>query len=130
MKKNRVVFVLGDQIRAARYAQRITMASMAAEIGITPAGLRLIEQDKSDPVFSTVVALAARLGLSLDALAARKDCDGPEPLLTLQPGAHIIVRGTQWNDGDYTVVGPGPEGLVVSPLASQQRQDVSPHVIA
>ena len=80
MKKNRVVFVLGDQIRAPRRAQRITMVSMAAELGITSAGLRLIEDNRSDPAFSTVVALAERLGLSLDALAARRDCETPETL--------------------------------------------------
>lgn len=74
MKKERCIYVLGDQVRAARRAQRITMVSMATELGITPAGLRLIEDNRSDPAFSTVVALGKRLGLSLDALAERRDC--------------------------------------------------------
>ena len=73
MRKDRWIYVLGDQIRTARRAQHIGQAVLAADVGITPMGLRLIEYNQSDPAWSTVVELAHRLGLSLDALAARRE---------------------------------------------------------
>ena len=95
MKKNRCVFVLGNQVRAARRAQHIEQSALAAEVGITTAGLRLIEYNQSDPAFSTVAALAKRLGLSLDALAERRDAGQIEASI---PGVRCVrcqdERGT------------------------------------
>lgn len=61
---------LGAQLRRARGDLSIT--EVAATAGVSPETLRKIETGRlATPSFATVAAVAASLGLSLDALAAQ-----------------------------------------------------------
>ncbi|QJU53360.1 helix-turn-helix transcriptional regulator [Herbiconiux sp. KACC 21604] len=60
---------LGELLRAARVGR--TLAEVATDAGISPETLRKIETGRlPSPAFGVIAALAATLGLSLDALAA------------------------------------------------------------
>lgn len=61
---------LGEILREARERAGLTQSDLARRVGIAPNHLvRLESGEKVDPRWSTVVRLAAALGLSLDAIA-------------------------------------------------------------
>ncbi|ROR65151.1 helix-turn-helix domain-containing protein [Agrococcus jenensis] len=68
---------LGAVLRRARGDR--TMLSVALDAGVSPETLRKIEAGRvATPAFSTVAAIAAVLGLSLDAVWADIDAHGRE----------------------------------------------------
>jgi transcriptional regulator with XRE-family HTH domain len=57
-----------QRIRAARTAKGLSLRELARRVGVSASLLSQIENGKSDPSVSTLYALVAELGLSLDAL--------------------------------------------------------------
>ena len=67
------------QIRSARMSNGLSLRELGRRTGVTASLLSQIENGKSDPSVSTLSALVAELGLSLDALLRP---DGDDPLDT------------------------------------------------
>jgi transcriptional regulator with XRE-family HTH domain len=61
---------LGPMLREARLRAGLKRADLARRAGIDPGYLMRIENGKHDPPFSTVVRLAAAVGLSLDRITS------------------------------------------------------------
>ncbi|WBB60025.1 helix-turn-helix transcriptional regulator [Streptomyces sp. WMMC500] len=75
----------GALLRAARGER--SMTDVAAAAGISAETLRKIETGRAPtPAFFTIAALAATLGVSLDALAGA--CTAPEPEATADSTVH------------------------------------------
>ena len=55
------------------------------------------------------------------ALLRKRIMEARKALQAIQPGAHITLTGTNFHDGEYRVVGPGPGGLVVEPLLAKEE---------
>lgn len=62
---------LGQRIRAAREARRLSQVALAAAAGISQGYLSQLEQDEREPTLSIAARLACALELSLDDLAAK-----------------------------------------------------------
>lgn len=62
---------LGQRIRAAREARRLSQVALAAAAGISQGYLSQLEQDEREPTLSIAARLAGALELSLDHLAAK-----------------------------------------------------------
>jgi transcriptional regulator with XRE-family HTH domain/quercetin dioxygenase-like cupin family protein len=56
------------QLRAARTTQHLSLRELAKRVGVSASLLSQVENGKSDPSVSTLYALVAELGLSLDTL--------------------------------------------------------------
>lgn len=61
---------LGEQIVKARAGRRKTLRGLAAEVGVSPALLSLVEQGKHEPQRELIVTLATVLGEDADAWCA------------------------------------------------------------
>lgn len=60
---------LGEHIRIARTRYGMSQADLARKVGISKTAMNDIERGRTmDPKWSTVVAIAARLGLKLESL--------------------------------------------------------------
>lgn len=64
---------LGAAIRAAREDAGITQEAAAHEAGVTVGTWSQLERGKSDPRFSTLVAVAAALGIKTSELVRRAE---------------------------------------------------------
>lgn len=62
---------LGQDIAASRHQAHKTLRQVAADIGVSPALLSLIERGKQKPSAQTVVKLAATLGGDADLWCAK-----------------------------------------------------------
>src|SRR5690606_34258644 len=56
---------LGERIRTARKAARLTQTDLARQLGLTPQSVQQWEQDQSEPRRKRMVDLAAALGVSV-----------------------------------------------------------------
>lgn len=63
-------FTLGRRLNAVRKARRLTLAQVAAAVGVAPSQLSLIENGKREARLATIQALAKLYGVSLDDLLA------------------------------------------------------------
>ena len=67
--------LFGARIRRERKRQELTYAQLAARSGVrSPTTLKRIEAGGAEPGLFKAAAIAAALGLSLDALLAPPDC--------------------------------------------------------
>jgi quercetin dioxygenase-like cupin family protein/DNA-binding XRE family transcriptional regulator len=59
---------MGPALRAARLRQKLSLRSVAADIGVSASLLSQVETGKTQPSVSTFYALVTRLGISVDQL--------------------------------------------------------------
>jgi DNA-binding XRE family transcriptional regulator len=64
---------LGKAIRELRTKSEISQEDLAHAAGVTTSTLSSIERGRSNPTWATVKAIAAALGISMEALASRVD---------------------------------------------------------
>jgi transcriptional regulator with XRE-family HTH domain len=76
-----VVESIGPALRAARLRQKLSLRSVAADIGVSASLLSQVETGKTQPSVSTFYALVNRLGISVDQLFgfAVDESDKPSP---------------------------------------------------
>jgi transcriptional regulator with XRE-family HTH domain len=59
---------MGERLRAARGAQRLSLRELARRLGVSPSLISQIETGRANPSVSTLYAIAAELDVSLDEL--------------------------------------------------------------
>jgi transcriptional regulator with XRE-family HTH domain len=59
---------VGSLIRGERQRQRLSLRELARRVGVSASMLSQVENDRTRPSVSTIYAIAAQLGLSIDAL--------------------------------------------------------------
>ena len=90
---------LGAQIRAARTEQGLTLRALAKRADVSPSLLSRVENDKSTPSVSTLYAVAAALGVSLDGVFSGAEDGVTRPSPTASPAAALAAGGLT-PDGD------------------------------
>src|SRR6185312_15153712 len=98
------------QIRSARTRSGLSLRELGRRTGVTASLLSQIENGKSDPSVSTLFALVAELGLSMDALL-RWDRPRPDDGAALSQ-VNSLVNGMLDGPVDGAVGGP-VDGLAV-----------------
>jgi transcriptional regulator with XRE-family HTH domain len=90
---------IGPALRAARLRQKLSLRSVAADVGISASLLSQVETSKTQPSVSTFYTLVNRLGISVDELfgfaapnAAVRPADPPQPRVTA-PGERAALDG-------------------------------------
>ena len=68
---------LGERLRRARTARGLSLRAIARRIGVSPSLISQVETGRAKPSVSTLYALAAELGISLDELMFM---DAPPPV--------------------------------------------------
>ncbi len=66
--KARLLSILGPRLRARREEQGIGLRELARRLNMSPSALSQLETGKTSPSVSTLRAIAAELGISLDEL--------------------------------------------------------------
>jgi len=59
---------MGERLRAARSARRLSLRELAGRLGVSPSLISQIETGRANPSVSTLYAIAAELDVSLDEL--------------------------------------------------------------
>jgi transcriptional regulator with XRE-family HTH domain/quercetin dioxygenase-like cupin family protein len=59
---------MGERLRAARSARRLSLRELAGRLGVSPSLISQIETGRANPSVSTLYAMAAELDVSLDEL--------------------------------------------------------------
>jgi transcriptional regulator with XRE-family HTH domain len=73
---------MGERLRAARTARRLSLRELAGRLGVSPSLISQIETGRANPSVSTLYAIAAELDVSLDELLFN-DRRPPEPTSTV-----------------------------------------------
>jgi transcriptional regulator with XRE-family HTH domain len=76
----------GPKLRELREAARLTQAELAERAGLHPQGVVKLERGEREPAWGTVLALAAALGVSVEAFT-RPPAARPRPRRGRPPGA-------------------------------------------
>ena len=74
---------LGERLRRARTARGLSLRAIARRIGVSPSLISQVETGRAKPSVSTLYALAAELGISLDELMFM---DAPPPVAEDEAG--------------------------------------------
>ena len=61
---------LGERIRTARLARRLTLGQVAEKVGVSVSALSQLERDQFNPTIATLKAIATTLGTTIGSLAA------------------------------------------------------------
>jgi transcriptional regulator with XRE-family HTH domain/quercetin dioxygenase-like cupin family protein len=85
---------MGERLRAARSARRLSLRELAGRLGVSPSLISQIETGRANPSVSTLYAIAAELDVSLDELLFN-DRRAPEPSASVQAGAPTSGMMTQ-----------------------------------
>jgi transcriptional regulator with XRE-family HTH domain len=59
---------MGDRLREARQARGLSLRALAEQLGVSPSLISQVETGRARPSVSTLYAIAAKLGISLDEL--------------------------------------------------------------
>ncbi len=110
---------IASQVRAYRQAAGVSVAEMAARVGVSKAMLSKIENAQTSCSLTTVARLAAGLGVPVTALFRGVDAEREAVFIPAGHGAQIIRRGSR-HGHLYELLGPlrGPhqrmEAVVVT----------------
>lgn len=120
---------MGDRLRAERRAHGLSLRELADRLGVSPSLISQVETGRAQPSVSTLYAIAAELGVSLDELlfAGRadigprrgpqgrpRDPELPSPVQRAGDRKHIrLASGVMW-DRLTTSSEPGVEFLYVT----------------
>ena len=71
--QNPIIMSIGEKIRKARLARKLSQKEVALSLEMDPAQYSRIETGKSDPYFSTVEKIAQALGVEIAVLLDERD---------------------------------------------------------
>lgn len=97
---------IGPALRAARMGQKLSLRSVAADIGVSASLLSQVETGKTQPSVSTFYALVSRLGISVDELFGFEG-NAPAGWSSEQPAAPDIPAPVYPPTGQPTSVAAG-----------------------
>lgn len=120
METDTLRIAVGERVRAARRAHRLSVGALATRAGIGKGSLSEIENGTRNPTLSTLYALANTLGLPLSRLLA----DEPGAELA-SPGITVRLLDSS-TDGDGTVE---VYLLTLAPGAVHVSAGHGPHVV-
>ena len=123
---------MGERLRAARSARRLSLRELAGRLGVSPSLISQIETGRANPSVSTLYAIADELDVSLDELLFndRRPVEvvapvmaGVVPIGTMTPAPPVqraasrhsirLASGVNW-DRLTTLSEPGIEFLLVT----------------
>lgn len=76
---------MGERLRAARAARRLSLRELAGRLGVSASLISQIETGRANPSVSTLYAIAAELGVSLDELLFSDRVSAPSSPVALAP---------------------------------------------
>ena len=99
---------IGNAVRRARLAHRLTIADVAKKAGISSGMLSKIENGQSSPSLDTLLGLSGALGVSLNALfQGFPAAEGGAQLVGIE-FIHILEGRIEYRHGKHTyAMGPG-----------------------
>lgn len=86
-------FDIGAELRRVRLLRKLSLRSVAIEVGVSASLLSQVETGKTQPSVSTLYALVNHLGVSLDGLM--KGRNNPES---------VSVKASEYEDGHHGIV--------------------------
>lgn len=90
---------MGERLREARQARRLSLRALADRLGVSPSLISQIETGRANPSVSTLYAIASELDVSLDELLFN-DRRGSEP------ATGIASSGAATQAGTMTITAP------------------------
>lgn len=79
-----------DQIRAARREKGLSLRELGLRVGVSPSLLSQIENGRSNPSVSTLYAIVAELGVSLDSILHPTGNHKPRPTRNAAPATEAL----------------------------------------
>jgi len=83
---------MGERLRAARTARRLSLRTLASRLGVSPSLISQIETGRSNPSVSTLYAIVSELDISLDDLLFNDR--RPAEAVVAQPPSDPAAAGT------------------------------------
>jgi transcriptional regulator with XRE-family HTH domain len=83
---------MGERLREARQARRLSLRALADRLGVSPSLISQIETGRANPSVSTLYAIASELDVSLDELLFN-DRRGNEPAAGVAPSGAAAPTG-------------------------------------
>jgi quercetin dioxygenase-like cupin family protein/DNA-binding XRE family transcriptional regulator len=114
---------MGPALRAARLRQKLSLRSVAADIGVSASLLSQVETGKTQPSVSTFYALVNRLGISVDQLF------GFSMNEAAKSGPRSSAAGGGKQRSRATAVGVGDAGSVVQRAGQHPTLEMEKGVI-
>ena len=116
---------IGEELRRVRVSRKLSLRSVATEVGVSASLLSQVETGKTQPSVSTLYALVNHLGISLDGLmkgmAQSEDASGTDGY---EDGHHGIVQRRSENP-----LIEMENGVVWERLADGGRDDADPLMV-
>lgn len=119
-------FDIGDELRRVRVSRKLSLRSVASEVGVSASLLSQVETGKTQPSVSTLYALVNHLGISLDGLMKgmnQSDGDAGDGV-DYQAGHHGIVQRRSENP-----IIEMENGVVWERLADGGRDEADPLMV-
>jgi len=115
---------IGDELRRVRVSRKLSLRSVATEVGVSASLLSQVETGKTQPSVSTLYALVNHLGISLDGLMKT-------------PGQAEAIDPDRYEDGHHGIVQRRSEnpiiemenGVVWERLADGGKDDADPLMV-
>lgn len=118
-------FDIGDELRRVRVSRKLSLRSVANEVGVSASLLSQVETGKTQPSVSTLYALVNHLGISLDGLMKGQiQSDGNSNDAEYEDGHHGIVQRRSENP-----IIEMENGVVWERLADGGREDADPLMV-
>src|SRR5512135_1070336 len=97
---------VGALIRRERQRQGLSLRELARRVGVSASMLSQVETDRTRPSVSTIYAIAAELGLSIDALLSGDEADVTDP---------VALAGSRVREDAAALPGAVPSSQLVRP---------------
>lgn len=117
-------FDIGEELRRVRVSRKLSLRSVANEVGVSASLLSQVETGKTQPSVSTLYALVNHLGISLDGLMKGVIHDTGESDSGYEDGHHGIVQRRSENP-----IIEMENGVVWERLADGGREDADPLMV-
>jgi transcriptional regulator with XRE-family HTH domain len=120
-----VNFDIGEELRRVRVSRKLSLRSVANEVGVSASLLSQVETGKTQPSVSTLYALVNHLGISLDGLMKGQiQHEGAGGIADYEDGHHGIVQRRSENP-----IIEMENGVVWERLADGGREDADPLMV-
>jgi transcriptional regulator with XRE-family HTH domain len=120
-----VNFDIGEELRRVRVSRKLSLRSVANEVGVSASLLSQVETGKTQPSVSTLYALVNHLGISLDGLMKGQiQHEGTNDVADYEDGHHGIVQRRSENP-----IIEMENGVVWERLADGGREDADPLMV-
>jgi transcriptional regulator with XRE-family HTH domain len=117
-------FDIGEELRRVRVSRKLSLRSVATEVGVSASLLSQVETGKTQPSVSTLYALVNHLGISLDGLMKGVIHESGDSDTSYEDGHHGIVQRRSENP-----IIEMENGVVWERLADGGREDADPLMV-